>query len=262
MSRRLDKRGFTLVELMAVVAIGGVLLSLLLAAVQVSREAARKSACANNLRNQVLALAQFHDTQQRFPPGRRVTRSGEWSWCLESLPFLEQAALASSFDRTKPWSDPAHNLAVANANLKVFRCPSAALKFDGKTDYAGINGSWLGSTTGTGLENGVMVTIRRRRINSMRIADITDGAAHTIIMGECTDRLEGEGGRWISGFNCLSHDNGGINANPADDIYSRHSGGAYVGLADGSVRFASSKMAKEVIGALCTRSGGETINEF
>ena len=256
------KTGFTLIELMTVVAVIGVLMSLLLGAVQASREAARKASCANNLRNQFQALDQFHHAQQRFPPGRRVTRAGEWSWCLEALPFLEQSGLAVAYDRARPWSDPAKNFAIANANLRIFRCPSAALKFDGKTDYAGINGSWLGSTSGTGLENGVMVAIRRRRINSIRLADITDGAAQTIILGECTDRLVDEGGRWISGFNCLSHDNGGINANPADDIYSRHSGGAYVALADGSVRFASTAMAKEVIGALCTRSGGEVVNEL
>src|SRR5207302_949661 len=115
--RRSEQRGlaaarraaFTLVELLAVIAVIGTLMSLLLAAVQASREAARRSACANNLRQQVLGLQNFATTFERFPAGRLVTGSAEYSWCFETLGFLDQRALASRFDRAKPWDAPGQN---------------------------------------------------------------------------------------------------------------------------------------------------------
>src|SRR5437870_1892494 len=88
--RRRSCRGFTLVELLTVIAILGVLMSLLLAAVQASREVARRAQCANQIKNQMLALQNFHSAMQRFPAGKQITSVGEYSWCLETLPYLEQ----------------------------------------------------------------------------------------------------------------------------------------------------------------------------
>src|SRR3954463_6079659 len=89
------QRGFTLVELMTVVAIIGVLMSLLLAAVQATRELARKMSCSNNLRNQLVALQEYHAAHQRFPAGQHWTglKSVEYGWAFYLLPQLEQTAL-------------------------------------------------------------------------------------------------------------------------------------------------------------------------
>src|SRR4051812_21984219 len=95
------RSGFTLVELMAAVAIIGVLMSLLLAAVQATRETARKMSCANNLRNQLIALQDYHAAHQRFPAGRNQYQSIEYGWGFNLLPHLEQSALYSQFNRTK-----------------------------------------------------------------------------------------------------------------------------------------------------------------
>src|SRR6266436_3955675 len=74
--------GFTLVELMAALAIIGVLMSLLITAVQASREMARKTACASNLHNQLLALHEFQAVHRYFPAGRQFSPTREYSWCL------------------------------------------------------------------------------------------------------------------------------------------------------------------------------------
>jgi len=246
---------------MAVVAIIGVLMSLLLTAIQASREMARKAACGNNLHNQLLAVHEFQAAHRHFPPGRQYSQTREYSWCLESLPYLEQAPLYARFDRGKPWSDSGGNSAVAQVNLRIFRCPSAIIKFDGKTDYGGIMGSTITVSPGFDFENGVMIEVGRRRNNYLVLAEIVDGTSQTLALAECTDRAA-EAGLWISGFNAFSHDNGPINGKVSDDICSRHPGGALVGFADGRVHFLAQHTSGYVVGSLCTRNGGETVNEY
>ncbi len=248
---------------MTVVAIIGVLMSLLLAGVQACRETARRIKCANNMRNQVLALEEHCNAHTRYPAGRSVTKAGEYSWCLESLSSLDQSALGSSFDRNRPWSDPAHNLAIADTNLAIFKCPSAVTKFDGKTDYGGILGSLLPgfSIVGQENDNGVLIEIGVRRRYPVSPGEITDGSSHTILIAECTDREAQWGGRWISGFNCSSHNNGGINDLKGGDIHSLHPNGAYVGFADGRIQFLTSSTEEFIIGSICTRAGGELTDE-
>lgn len=241
----------------------GILASLLLAAVQASREMARRAHCSNNLRNQALALHNMHSALQRFPAGRRVTKSAEYSWCVETLPYLEQGALLAQIDRTKPWNDPV-NTATADTSLPIFRCPSAVLKFPGKIDYGGIVGSMLAnlSPAAFGLDNGVMIEVGRERQHSIRLSDITDGSSQTFLISECSDREADAGGRWVSGFNCFSQDNGGINATKGAESFSYHRGGAFVAFADGKVQFVSSHTPKHVIGALCSRCGGEVVADW
>jgi len=109
----------------------------------------------------------------------------------------------------------------------------------------------------------VMIEVGRARRNFLTQAEIVDGTSHTAVIGECPDRAQNEGGLWISGFNCFSHDNGPINSKTAtDEISSRHAGGAYVAFADGKVPFVSEHTAAFVIGALCTRNGGEPVNDY
>jgi len=254
------RQGITLVELMTVMAILGVLMSLLLAAVQASRDMARKASCANNLRNQLVALHEFQAAQQYFPAGRLYAPTREYAWCVELLPYLEQGALYGRFDRTRPWSDAGGNSAVARTNLRIFRCPSAIKKFDGKTDYGGIMGSTITVSPGFDFENGVMIEVGRHRSNYLTQSEIVDGSSQTIALAECTDRDREAGGLWVSGFNAFSHDNGSVNGNVTDDIRSRHPGGALVGFVDGRVQFLSQHTAGYVVGALCTRNGGERVN--
>jgi prepilin-type N-terminal cleavage/methylation domain-containing protein len=254
------RRGFTLVELLVVMAIIGVVVAITLPAVQYSREAARRTHCANNLRNQVLALHQFHDRQQRFPAGRSFPFGHETSWALHVLPYLEQQVLLDRYDWRKSWRDPGGNLAVADAVLSVFRCPSTRFRFAGDSDYGGIMGSMLTSPQWTGsMNNGVLPEIKSNTGQYVTIESVLDGTSQTICLAESADRKL-EPGRWISGFNSFSHDNGPINTDDSGEIYSLHASGAFAAFVDGSVRYLVNELDKYVVGAICTRDHGEFID--
>lgn len=252
---------FTLLELLTTTAIIGLMVGLALPAVQNAREAARRSTCSNNLHNQVLALHSYHALRNEFPAGRLVKGGMETSWCLEILPHCEQGALAGQYDRSQPWGDPANNLAVANTSLSLFRCPSSNLKFEGDTDYGGMMGSILSSASWAGsLGNGVLIEVGTSDASPVSISGITDGTSQTICLVESTDRDPLDGGRWISGFNLVSHDSGAVSAFDGGEIFSLHRTGAYVTFADGAVKYLRSSVESKVIGALCTRNLGETVD--
>lgn len=123
---RPSRTAFTLVELLVVIAIIGVLVALLLPAVQAAREAARASQCKNHLRQLGLALHQYHDVSGRLPPGWVANRPEGvpgWGWAAATLSFLEQRSLQEQIHRNLPIADPANQLA-REAVVAVFLCPS------------------------------------------------------------------------------------------------------------------------------------------
>ena len=143
MVRRLHRSGFTLIELLVVVAIISLLISLVLPAVQQSREAARQTQCKSNLKQLGLALHNFEGTYARFPAAyltanTRVDgalfgvsygddyRNGPpgWGWGTLLLPYLEQSALFQQFDLKEPCWSPRFSRAVQTV-VPVFLCPSA-----------------------------------------------------------------------------------------------------------------------------------------
>src|SRR3954466_6207823 len=130
---------FTLIELLAVIAIMAILIALLLPAVQAAREAARRLQCQNNLKQIGLALHGDHDVWQTFPPAylaRRVTGvelGAGWAWGTLVLPYLEQRPVydAANFDLGfGEVSDPPGHLGlfengtVRRIGVSMFLCPS------------------------------------------------------------------------------------------------------------------------------------------
>jgi prepilin-type N-terminal cleavage/methylation domain-containing protein/prepilin-type processing-associated H-X9-DG protein len=100
MKRSTRQSGFTLIELLVVIAIIAVLISLLLPAVQRVRDAAYRIKCANNLKQQGLALLQYHDVNNQLPAGtmNAFSKYWHWSWLARILPFIEQDNLFSEAD--------------------------------------------------------------------------------------------------------------------------------------------------------------------
>ncbi|TWT85331.1 hypothetical protein Pla123a_01380 [Posidoniimonas polymericola] len=149
---RNERHAFTLVELLVVIAIIGVLVALLLPAVQSAREAARRMSCANNIKQITLSLLSFHNTEGEFPKGAYTALTGArredgLGWATKTLPYLEEQSVYdqlvdndvvfNSFDfRGDPWqpnifaaANAAGKLPLkgADAQVATFRCPSADL---------------------------------------------------------------------------------------------------------------------------------------
>jgi prepilin-type N-terminal cleavage/methylation domain-containing protein len=118
---RSHRSAFTLVELLVVIAIIGLLVALLLPAVQAARESARRSHCLNNLKQVGLAMHLHHDAQGRLPHGNRGCCNGTWANYI--LPYLEQGSLFGQ------WSEGASYVSNANRSfitrrIEAYTCPS------------------------------------------------------------------------------------------------------------------------------------------
>jgi len=291
-------RAFTLVELLVVIAIIGLLVALLLPAVQMVREAARRSACSNNLKQIGLALTSYADAHAGLPPSSTSQIDfGVWSpkptnyhlhsWASLVLPYLEQGTLQSQVNYSVSAVAP-ENLAVAAQQIAIYRCAS----FDGhdfsqapvytkiSEQFALRNYAALSATTIGNLWQQPDGVIYPR--TSTRLAEITDGLSNTVLIVET---CEPEVAVWIDGGTAA------VAAHPYDESTtpsyalpvvalnfhpyfvgngqgidaeygpaSRHPGGAMHLLGDGSVRFIADTVVAAAYDALVTRAGGEVIS--
>ena len=118
----LSRRGFTLIELLVVVTIIGVLIALLLPAVQAAREAARQTQCGNNLKQLALACHTYESLNRGLP--LLYSSSSQLGWITQIMPYFEQGNLYSRYNLKLPWFD-ASNAAVVNQRISVLECPSS-----------------------------------------------------------------------------------------------------------------------------------------
>ncbi len=260
---RVPSAAFTLVELLVVISIIGVLLSLTLNGVQAARESARRVQCSNNIKQQAIALHAFHTTFNTLPLGNDRVAGREQAWSSAILSQIEQNAIAEQWDRTVAWNDPARNLALSTSVIPTYRCPSAQLDIPGDIDYAGVQGSILSelnSFIAHGLNNGVLITTSAQRFNPVSLPEVFDGTSYTMFLAEVSDRLPEYGGLWADGGNVISHDNGAINLDNNNEIFSFHPGGAFIAMADGSIRFLNDSISLNILGGMCSRDGREDVN--
>jgi prepilin-type N-terminal cleavage/methylation domain-containing protein/prepilin-type processing-associated H-X9-DG protein len=189
---------FTLIELLVVIAIVGILVSLLLPAVQKVREAADRTQCANNLKQLGVAAHGYHDVRKRLPPGYQASglyvngatdTAPGWGWAAFLLPYLEQQDLSAQLD----FNQPVQNSAAIATLVPVFLCPADLTPFapfpltDGfgnilaqaaPTSYSACCGNdQFATTDATG--SGVCY-----RNSATRLVEISDGTSSTILFGE------------------------------------------------------------------------------
>jgi prepilin-type N-terminal cleavage/methylation domain-containing protein/prepilin-type processing-associated H-X9-DG protein len=198
MRRGRKRRGFTLVELLVVIAIIGVLVALLLPAIQAAREAARRSKCANNLRQFGVATLNYESARRRLPAARMLPNA--WGVHVKLLPYVEQYAVYNIIDFGQAIAENDARL----EHLDLFLCPTdqedrlggAPTPDDqegwGRNSYRANSGSDTGQMTGSGApaqqierNNGPFVTNRE-----IELAEITDGTAYTALFSE---KIRGDG---------------------------------------------------------------------
>ena len=237
-----------------------VLVALLLPAVQQAREAARRSQSANNLKGIGLAMYNYHDVYEHFPSGT-VEKSAKkiedrLSWQSRLLPFLDRAPLYQRFDQSSAW-DSDENLPLSKTRIPTFINPSVPLdavtNFPAPTTYVGIAGvGEKGPTLPANHPKAGIFAYNRET----QISDIIDGTFNTMMTSEAAKDL----GPWAQGGEST------IRAlikkpyiNGPDGLGGFHTGGMYIGLADGSVRFISEHIDPSVMEKLATMAGGEVI---
>lgn len=271
----MSPRGFSLVELLAVIAILGTLAGMLLPAVARSREASRRTTCASRVKQCSLGTLAYEDAVRTFPPGcdlrplPGLPDGTQHAWSTFILPFVEEQALARRIDLRKLWNAPGGNDVAAAATVGVYVCPSGIVPSIGKADYAGISGSWIAMDGvpffgAAGMSNGILVSVDAQT-PVVRSRDVTDGLGATALIAEAVDRCEASEaqsadnlmGRW-AWVNSFAQAVGFVNSR-GGTIRSHHPGGAQISFADGRVAFFSDTADPAVLSAICTRNGGEAM---
>ena len=269
------RRAFTQIELLVVISVIGILVGLLLPALQSVRTAALRAQCANNLREIGIACHTFHDVKGRLPPGYAASgpyvdgntdTSPGWGWPAHLLLFLEQQPLYNQLDFTQP----VENCPATQTLVKAFLCPAdpfepAPFQLTDATlmpiceiapsSYAGTCGPLASSVSGS-TGQGIFY-----RNSATRMLDIMDGTSHTVMIGDRSwvqakgtwagtpsgaVTRAGAANPWgaataPSSALVLVHNNWINNHTASDgsleDFSSYHRGGANFLFADGSVHF-------------------------
>ncbi len=281
-----------------VIAIIGVLVGLLLPAVQKVREAASRMSCTNKLKQIGLALHSYHDSQGSFPPGYldgNTNPSSDaasdvgpgWGWASFLLPYLEQNNVYNRIDFSRGiGANP-----TSAMFLPIFWCPSdqqlstftvaGANVVVAQGNYIACNGTretdpYVGTNTGAFLRN-----------SRFRVADISDGLSNTIFIGE---RNSGHARATWTGAATGGSVPALASPDPADEaalaqalvlghgnrdhlpslpglwdpdvFYSRHTGGANFLFGDGSVHFLSTSINGITYENLCSRADGNPVGDY
>ncbi len=233
-----NRGGFTLVELLVVIAIIGTLVGLLLPAVQSAREAARRSACTNNMKQLGLGVLNFESARKRLPAAssgvgtNSTATAGGYSWIVAILPFLEETNLytnlSSNSNRLNSGFSTTVNNTQAQTSLPQLVCPSFAgdkksatgngVTLSGVTNYKAIAASGYSAANVPYSASNLGGTLTLEKYGSettapftgISLAQITDGTSKTFLVGESREVTKSG---WIDGQTCwITAANGAVNA--------------------------------------------------
>lgn len=217
------------------IATTGVLVGLLLPAVQAARTAARRMSMSNNMKQVMLAMHNYHAAFNRLPPAAISDEDGNplLSWRVAILPFIEEQELYEKFHLDEPW-DSEHNLPLSKELPLVYESPNAPLPA-GKTVLQAVVGDGMGlrPTEETGFRD-----FRDGLSNSVMILQVDADAA---VIWSKPDDLE------------IDMDS------PLEHLGSAEMGGFHIGMADGSIRFITENVDPELFKKMLTRAGKEPI---
>jgi hypothetical protein len=214
--------------------------ALIYPAVQARREAAWRLISGNNLKAIGLALQNYHDTNQGFPPGAIADKAGleHHGWQAPLLPYVEELEVYKQVDFNVPWNDPKNRVPM-QTQVATYLSP-------GITEIKDAAGYALTHYAG----NSHLFRTNR----AFRISEITDGTVNTILAGEAAGNFQ----PWGHPENCRDPGNG-IGTGP--DSFGRPHFPPVAGfvMCDGSVRFLSRNIDPAVLKALATPAGHETV---
>ena len=286
------RHGFTLVELLVVLAIIGILIGLFLPAVQQARAAARRMSCHNNLKQLGLALFNHESAHRKLPPGYLFTPGPQgnhagFGWGAMILPYLEHNSIYTELNFKVPLFDPV-NAVPRERHLSVFLCPEDSVSSEnfvemGDERYA--MASYVASFGPPDLDE----TQEKRdglfsRNSETRFSHVTDGLSNTLACGERQNgpfRRAGVHGphfsyetAWAGSIREItdpSDDHGHMtlfqtghtpNSPFSDDrdVSAPHVGYANFLFGDGSIRLIVESIDLEVYQALSTRAGAEVVD--
>ena len=286
--------GFTLVELLVVIAVIGLLAGLLLPAVQAARESARSTQCKNNMKQLSLAVLNYESAHGKIPPATdhddtpairddsRTLGYDQWIWGAAVLPYIEQTALYNQLDfRLAPALAP--NRALLSTEISTFRCPSEiGPRLNKIRDPLEFRDLQL--TVESYSYNSELEALVSDRLQT-KLSDVVDGLSNTVLLGETTYGVsQVEFGRMLTAPGSLCS---AIGFHGWGDTYlsshivetreiskpaerngllmaasSYHPGGAHYAFFDGSVHFMSASTKPEVLKAISTLQGAEVVSEF
>jgi uncharacterized protein DUF1559 len=217
------------------VASTGVLVALLLPAIQAAREAARRSMSMNNMKQIALAMLTHHDTFKEFPAQAITDDAGKplLSWRVKLLPFVEESALYKQFHLDEPWDSP-HNKQLIERMPQIYARPNGDAG-SGMTNYLAPVGEGTMWKAGKGT----------------RLAGIRDGSSNTIMAVEVDDEAAVP---WTKPADWEFDAN-----DPMQGVGNTRPGGFLAGLADGSVHLIENGIDPDVLKALITMAGGEQV---
>jgi prepilin-type processing-associated H-X9-DG protein len=234
------------VVLMVALVCGGILVALMLPAVQAAREAARRITCTNSMKQISLAIHNYATAYKCFPPAYIPDKNGKpmHSWRVLILPFMEEGSLYKQYRFNEPWNSP-HNRALASQMPRGYACPDVGPAGGSETSYAMIVGPHTISDGPT----------------ARTFAAIKDGMSNTIMVVEATDaHINWMEPRDLDAKKMRFQIGGDGNPNARkNDISSPHANGANVAFCDGSVRFLSGFTDPKQLEAMTTIDGGEAI---